>query len=195
MIPEPKKTYMSPSRVIKAAELEIVLDAEEAREAHLKTSSEASDRCEAAKEASRAEGYATGLEEGRKKAMEALGHAISQAHRDIRDLEQDITHIVKRGIEMVLGSLEPADLYSRVVRRAISDLSTPDNLKLWAPERDILLVRDIARTLGERHGLDFLVGTDFQLAPGELILEVGNRHISIGPAAQFERIFEAISRG
>jgi len=176
-------------RLVRAEELALWRDADEARAAAERHVQRVRGWARAAYQRERARGYAEGLAAGAAEGARLIAQATAEAARRKAVLERELPALVMEIVSDLLGSFDPGELLTRAVYRAIEQRYCGAELRLRVPPAHAgALAREFAQCDG-RDGRPLVrIETDLALSPGQCVLwsEFGN--IDLGLDAQLRAL-------
>lgn len=162
------------ARVIKAAEVARLLEANEVLEAARERAAAIVREAETAFEQRKAEGYAQGLEEGRAEHAEKLMETAMASVAFIEGMERTLVDVIGEALRKVMGDMDAEERIVRIVRNALNGIRGQQSVTLRvAPDDEPAVRRDLAALLdasGRDNGFLRLVA-DPRLQRGGCLLE------------------------
>jgi type III secretion system HrpE/YscL family protein len=135
-------------------------------------------------EAARAQGFAQGLDEGRRAGAEVLAETAIRVRRILADLEADLVEIVIEASRRVIGTFEPGDALGRAVRVAIEERQDEHGLCLRVhPEARTAVAGHLAQL-----SVPVRIEIDGDLDPAEAVLDTSAGFVKCGIDRQLDAI-------
>ena len=162
------------TRVVKAHEAGILLEADKLLAAAAQRVAEMEDAARAAYEQQRAQGYADGQEDCRAEYAEKMLEVALQSVDYLENLEKTIVNVVTEAVERVMGEMDADERIVRIVRTALTAVRNQQRVVVRvAPADEKAVTEALAPMLSSGPGgSSFLnISADPRLAPGSCILE------------------------
>ena len=176
--------------LLRAAELRIWSEAEDARRAAReiadRTRAEARDTFERERDRGHAEGFAAGAEE----AARVVANASAAANAMLQRIEADLPGIVHGILENVLGAFPASELVAPAVRRALGRVRLGASATLRTAPGDLLVLRAALDGLSEVPPVR--LEPDPELEPGRCVLNTEFGAVELGVAAQLRALKAAL---
>ncbi len=169
-----EKLKIEPGRkVIKAAELETVLDAQAILDAARAEAQRIVDGAQAEFERQSKAGYEDGMTAGRMEIAERMIDSVAKTVNYVSSLERSVVDLVMKAMRKILGEMPDRERVVQVVRSALAVARTQRNVTVRVNPEEAEHVREqLAQITKPYPGVHFLeVAADVRLAKGSCLLE------------------------
>lgn len=162
------------TKILKAEEVEIMLQAEEILGAAQKRAQDILEQARQEVQKQKKQAYEEGLEEGRLEHTEKIMETVLSSVEFIEGIESQLVHVVNMSIRKILGELDQKDLIVRIVRNALQSVHQQQKVTLRvAPEDEQTLREHLTPMLQSSpgHGSFLDIIADVRLQTNSCLLE------------------------
>ena len=130
------------TKILKAEEVEIMLQAEEILGAAQKRAQDILEQARQEAQKQKKQAYEEGLEEGRLEHTEKIMETVLSSVEFIEGIESQLVHVVNMSIRKILGELDQKDLIMRIVRNALQSVHQQQKVTLRVAPEDEQTLRE-----------------------------------------------------
>ncbi len=183
-------------KVIRAEELESVLDAHALLETARAEAKRIVDAAQAEFDRRSAAGYEDGMTAGRMEIAERMIDSVAKTVNYVSSLERSVVDIVMKALRKILGDMPDRERVVQVVRNALSVARNQRNVTVRVhPQEAELVQARLAEITQPYPGVRFLeVASDARLAPGACVLESEVGVVDASLEVQLKAIENSLSR-
>ncbi len=143
-------------------------------------------------EEARAEGYAAGLQEGRREFLRVCADAVEAVRKQLFQLEDALVPTVLLAVERVFGQFEDKELVRRVLRAALKELGYAVGVTIRVPPDQTEAMRNVMEQLAKEDEMvaKAIAGVegDPSLKSDEILLETIQGRVHVGIPYQIARL-------